>query len=157
MAPDREEYAAQEAELDELYREIILDHYRSPRNRGALTVPSVSRDGFNPLCGDDIRLDLSIGDDTIEDVRFQGRGCSISQSSASMMTEAIKGKTMAQAQELMALFTAMMQGADNVDLEALGDLEALVGVRKFPVRVKCATLVWHTLEEALKEYRASRR
>ena len=149
MAPDREEYAAQEAELDELYREIILDHYRSPRNRGALTVPSVSRDGFNPLCGDDIRLDLSIGDDTIEDVRFQGRGCSISQSSASMMTEAIKGKTMAQAQELMALFTAMMQGADNVDLEALGDLEALVGVRKFPVRVKCATLAWHALQDGL--------
>ena len=157
MALDREEYAAQEAELDELYREIILDHYRSPRNRGALTVPSVSRDGFNPLCGDDIRLDLSIGDDTIEDVRFQGRGCSISQSSASMMTEAIKGKTMARAQELMALFTAMMQGADNVDLEALGDLEALVGVRKFPVRVKCATLAWHTLEEALKDYVRSRR
>ncbi len=156
MALDREEYARQEAELDELYREIILDHYRSPRNRGTLTAPSISREGLNPLCGDEVRLELLIGGDAIEDVRFQGRGCSISQSSASLMTEAIKGKKLAEAQELFAAFTAMMQGADNVDLEPLGDLEALSGVRKFPVRVKCATLAWHTLEEALKEYQASR-
>jgi nitrogen fixation NifU-like protein len=152
MAPDSEEYARQEAELDELYREIILDHYRSPRNRGTLAPASVSRDGFNPLCGDEIRLEMSIGDDAIEEARFQGRGCSISQSSTSMMTEAIKGKTLAEAKQLLVAFTEMMQGAGTVDPETLGDLEALAGVRKFPVRVKCATLAWHTLEEALKEY-----
>ena len=149
MTSAREEFARQEAELDELYREIILDHYRSPRNRGRLPAPSVRREGLNPLCGDEIQIDLAIQDGVIRDVRFQGRGCSISQSSASMMTEAVKGLPLDRAEALFASFREMMQGSEGVDPAALGDLEALTGVRKFPVRVKCATLAWHTLEEAI--------
>lgn len=156
MTSAREEFARQEAELDELYREIILDHYRSPRNQGSLPAPSVRREGLNPLCGDEIQIDLSIQDDVIQDVCFQGRGCSISQSSASMMTEAIKGLSLDKAEALFATFKEMMQGSDQVDPASLGDLEALTGVRKFPVRVKCATLAWHTLDEAIREYLKTR-
>jgi nitrogen fixation NifU-like protein len=152
MTFDKEELAQQEAELDELYRDIILEHNRSPQNKGRLPSPSVSREGFNPLCGDEVNIDLDIRDGVIEDVRFDGRGCSISQSSASMMTEAIKGLSLTEAEELFGRFQGMMQGSDSVDLEALGDLEALAGVRKFAIRVKCATLSWHALDEAIKEY-----
>ncbi len=148
-----EEYARQEAELSELYREVIIDHYRSPRHRGSLPSPTVTREGLNPLCGDEITIDLQIQGDVISDVTFHGAGCSISQSSASMMTDAIMGRTLAEAQALFRDFTAMMQGSDEIDPESLGDLEALSGVRKFPVRVKCATLGWHTLEEALQAVR----
>ena len=157
MTFDREEYARQEAELDELYREIILDHYRNPRNRGTLPAPTIRREGFNPLCGDEIQLDLIIDDNGIQEVRVQGRGCSISQSSASMMTDAIKGKTLAEAETLFHRFQDMMRGSDEVNPEDLGDLEALHGVRKFPVRIKCATLAWHTLDEAISDYLSSRR
>ncbi len=152
MAPTRdEEYAQQEADLDDLYRQVIIDHYRNPRHRGALPAPTASHEGFNPLCGDEVTVDLEIRDGVIADVRFDGRGCSISQSSASLMTEAVVGKPVEEAESLIQEFTAMMTGSDEVDLEALGDLEALMGVRKFPVRVKCATLAWHTLHEALEE------
>jgi len=151
MTPTREEeYARQEAELNDLYREVILDHYRSPRHRGALPSATISREGLTPLCGDEITVELQIQGDTISDVAFHGRGCSISQSSASMMTDAIAGKSLAEARALIRNFTAMMQGSDKVDPASMGDLEALTGVRKFPVRVKCATLAWHTLEEALQ-------
>lgn len=153
MTPISDEYARQEAELDDLYREVILDHYRNPRHRGSLSSPTISREGLNPLCGDEITLDLRIEDGVIRDVAFRGSGCSISQSSASMMTEAVLGKTLEEVRALFEDFTAMMQGSDRVDPESLGDLEALVGVRKFPVRVKCATLAWHTLEEALQALR----
>ena len=139
-------------ELDELYREIILDHYRSPRNSGSLDQPSASGEGDNPLCGDEVRVDLDIRDGRIFDVRFEGKGCSISQASASMMTEAIKGRSLEEVESLFEMFKGMMYGADEVDVEALGDLEALQGVRKFPVRVKCATLAWNTLQEALEEF-----
>ena len=150
MTPTKEEeYARQEAELNDLYREVILDHYRSPRHRGSLPSPTVSREGLNPLCGDEITIDLQIQGDTISDIAFHGSGCSISQSSASMMTDAVVGKTLAEVQALLHDFTAMMRGSVEVDPTSLGDLEALTGVRKFPVRVKCATLAWHTLEEAL--------
>ncbi len=149
----REEYARQEAELDDLYREVILDHYRSPCHRGSLPSPTITREGLNPLCGDEVAIDLNVQGDLISDIRFRGAGCSISQSSASMLTEAVMGKTLAEAQALFQDFTAMMQGSDEVDPESLGDLEALTGVRKFPVRVKCATLAWHTLEEALAALR----
>ena len=158
------------SDLEDLYREIILDHYRSPRNRGELEVPPANRaEGFNPLCGDEIvvylRLDdPSKGDDaTIDDVRIGGQGCSISQSSASMMSAAVKGKTVAEARELSKSFKAMMSihedeldGADAEPPEGepgatLGDLEALRGVVKFPVRIKCATLSWNTLAQGIDE------
>ncbi|KKL56171.1 hypothetical protein LCGC14_2248080 [marine sediment metagenome] len=152
MTPPREEdYGRQEAEIDELYREVILDHYRSPRHRGSLPSPTVSREGYNPLCGDEVAVDLLVEGGVVEDVAVRGAGCSISQSSASMMAEAILGKTVEEAGSLFRGFTAMMRGSDEVDPESLGDLEALAGVRKFPVRVKCATLAWHALDEALEE------
>jgi len=156
MTAASNEFARQEAELEELYREIILDHYRSPRNQGSLPDPSVRREGLNPLCGDEVEIDLAIQDGTIQDVRFHGRGCSISQSSASMMTEAVKGLSLDKAEALFSTFKEMMQGSERIDPAALGDLEALTGVRKFPVRVKCATLAWHTLNEAIEAYRKSR-
>ena len=147
----RDEYAQQEAELDELYREIIIDHYRHPRHRGSLNAPSASHEGLNPLCGDEVTIEVLVKGGQIEDIAYNGSGCSISQSSASMLTEAVLAKPVREARELSDSFTAMMRGESDVDAEALGDLEALSGVRKFPVRVKCATLAWHTLNEALEQ------
>ena len=144
--------------LDELYREVILDHYRNPRNRQPIDAPDAHADGHNPLCGDEISLDLHFEDDKVTEIAIVGRGCSISQSSASMMSDAIKGKTRAEIAELTARFKAMMdidiEGDAGLDPDrpgsVLGDLEALQGVRKFPVRIKCANLAWTTLEEALQ-------
>lgn len=146
-----EEYRRQESELDDLYREIILDHYRNPRHRGSLASPTATHEGLNPLCGDEVTVELLVDGGRIADVAYKGSGCSISQSSASMMTEAVYGKPLEEVRRLKDDFTAMMRGEDEIDPESLGDLEALSGVRKFPVRVKCATLAWHTLEEALEE------
>ena len=140
--------------LDDLYRETILDHYSHPRNRGVVEPADVSRDGANPLCGDEVRVTLRARDGIVEDVRFEGKGCSISQASASMMTEQVKGRPVADAARLIAAFKAMMHDG-AVPTDGLGDLEALQGVRKFPVRVKCATLSWITLELALEELRAA--
>jgi nitrogen fixation NifU-like protein len=136
--------------LDDLYREVILDHYKHPRNRGELEPRTARVEGNNPLCGDEIQLDIRLNDGELEDVAFQGRGCSISQASASMMTEAIKNKPLDEVEDLIATFKNMMHG-DLVDVEELGDLEALEGVQKFPVRIKCALLAWTTLEEALHD------
>ena len=142
--------------LEDLYREIILDHYKSPRNRGELaTPPAVSAQGHNPLCGDEITVYLQIDGDTVTDIKVGGSGCSISQSSASMMTQAVKGKSVADVKAIVRRFKGMM----SIDTEddspmpevKLGDLEALQGVVKFPVRIKCATLAWNTLTEALAE------
>ena len=141
-----------DVELDELYREIILDHYRNPRNRGSLEGPSLSGEGDNPLCGDEVKLDVAIQGGQIAAVRFLGRGCSISQASASMLTQAIMGLSLEEAEPLFESFKGMMYGSDQVDPESLGDLEALQGVRKFPVRVKCATLAWNVLQEALEQH-----
>ena len=143
--------------LEELYREVILDHYRNPRNRSKLDAVDASADGVNPLCGDEIHVELSFDGDVIDGVYVTGQGCSISQSSASMMGEAIKGKTRPEIDRLVASFKAMMDidgdAGDAVDPErpgaTLGDLEALQGVRKYPVRIKCANLPWTTLEDAL--------
>jgi nitrogen fixation protein NifU and related proteins len=145
--------------LEDLYREIILDHYRTPRNRGELeSPPAVESRGHNPLCGDEITLYLLVdgeGDDAVvTDVKIGGQGCSISQSSASMMTQAVIGKQVSQARALIRRFRSMMgvesvesqPGDDDIDL---GDLEALQGVVKFPVRIKCAVLGWNTLADAL--------
>ena len=146
-----DEYRRQEAELDDLYREIIIDHYRHPRHRGHLTAPSASHEGLNPLCGDEVTVEVLVDGGDLGDIAYSGSGCSISQSSASMMTEAVNGKSVAETRRLIADFTAMMRGDESIDPDALGDLEALSGVRKFPVRIKCATLAWHTLAQALKE------
>jgi len=145
--------------LEELYREVILDHYRNPRNRGHLDAPTATAEGVNPLCGDEITIEVILEDDVVTGVAVEGQGCSISQSSASMMTEAIKGKTRAEIDELVKKFRTMMsldEGDDpGLDPErpgaVLGDLEALQGVRKYPVRIKCAALGWNTLLEALGE------
>src|SRR5262245_33896919 len=147
--------------LEDLYREIILDHYRHPRNRGELPVPPAHRaEGFNPLCGDEIIVFIDEDDGVVSDIRIGGQGCSISQSSASMMSAAVKGKSTDQAKALLRAFKAMMSihesaldgddgaSAEEAALDAevkLGDLEALRGVVKFPVRIKCATLAWNTL------------
>jgi nitrogen fixation NifU-like protein len=139
--------------VEDLYREIILDHYRTPRNRGELPPPAVCTEGNNPLCGDDIRIFLDIADGVVRDVKFSGQGCSISQSSTSMMTVAIKGKPVEEVRALVRRFKHMMtlsddEGAVDESIK-LGDIEALGGVVKFPVRIKCATLGWNTLLEGL--------
>ena len=139
--------------LEDLYREIILDHYRTPRNRGELVTPPAQKaDGHNPLCGDEITVYLQLDGDTVSDVKVSGQGCSISQSSASMMSQAVKGKSIAEVRALVRRFKVMMtidEPADDDPVVKLGDLEALQGVVKFPVRIKCATLAWNTLTEAL--------
>ncbi|MDE2668468.1 MAG: SUF system NifU family Fe-S cluster assembly protein [Chloroflexota bacterium] len=137
-----------EPQFDELYREVILDHYRRPRNAGALEAPTHQAEGANPVCGDEIELDVAIEGDVICEMAFRGQGCSISQSSASMMTERICGGTIGEARKVMQLFEAQLVDAAEPD-PALGDLEALQGVAQFPVRVKCALLCWKVLREAL--------
>ena len=135
--------------LDDLYREIILDHYRNPRNRGELEHASCSADGSNPLCGDQVHIEVELDGDRIESIRFSGQGCSISQASASMMTEQVRERDTAQAQVVIDQFQQLMlEGEPPADSE-LGDSEALAGVAKFPARVKCALLGWKTLEQAL--------
>ena len=155
--------------FEELYREIILDHYRSPRNRGELETPPAHRvEGFNPLCGDEVVVSLLVKDGKLADLKIGGSGCSISQSSASLMSAAVKGKPIDEVFDLIHTFKAMMSiheahlGTDTegsepeaVDIEALGELAALQGVVKFPVRIKCATLSWNALAQGLDEVAAS--
>jgi nitrogen fixation NifU-like protein len=159
--------------LEDLYREIILDHYRHPRNRGELDAPPAHRvEGFNPLCGDEVIVYLDVDDGGgVTDIKINGQGCSISQSSASMMSAAVKGKSASDARRLIRAFKALMSiheqkldgdGNETGESEAvapdpevnLGDLEALQGVVRFPVRIKCATLSWNTLAQALDEAQA---
>jgi nitrogen fixation protein NifU and related proteins len=163
--------------LEDLYREIILDHYRSPRNRGELEVPPAHRiEGFNPLCGDEVVVYVEVEDGSVSDIRISGQGCSISQSSASLMSAAVKGKPLSEVRGLIRTFKAMMSiheaklgdgetqeretvstngsSADEpsaIDPESLGELAALQGVVKFPVRIKCATLSWNALAQGLDE------
>jgi nitrogen fixation NifU-like protein len=139
-------------DLRDLYQEVILDHGKSPRNHGFPKRHNREGRGYNPLCGDKITLRLQLDGDTITDVGFIGQGCAISQASCSTMTEAIKGKTVAEVEKLFAKFHEMVTGADGSanDLEALGKLAVFSGVREFPMRVKCATLAWHTLSQALR-------
>jgi len=135
--------------LSELYQEVILDHYKKPRNFGLLPDANRSAEGHNPLCGDHVLLHVRLKGDAIDDVRFQGKGCAISTSSASMMTEAVKGKSRAEAEALFEKFHALVTGGGN-GKAGLGKLEAFGGVSEFPVRVKCASLAWHTLKAALE-------
>jgi nitrogen fixation protein NifU and related proteins len=163
------------AGLEDLYREIIIDHYRNPRNKGELeTPPAHKTEGMNPLCGDEIAVYLLVdgsGDAAIvNDIKIGGQGCSISQSSASMMSAIVKGKTVVQARELIGAFKSLMNihdaaadsdSSDDDDHDhavsevKLGDIEALRGVVKFPVRIKCATLAWFTMEQGLREIEAA--
>jgi nitrogen fixation protein NifU and related proteins len=162
--------------LEDLYREIILDHYRSPRNRGELASPPAQRvEGFNPLCGDEIVVTLEVNDGTVSDIKIAGTGCSISQSSASLMSAAVKGKPVPEVRDLIRTFKGMMSIHEStfpsanggsgdgdtdtdeisepeaIDIDSLGELAALQGVVKFPVRIKCATLSWNTLAQGLDQ------
>ena len=149
--------------LDDLYKEIILDHYRNPRNQGELDSPPAHRtEGFNPLCGDEVTVTFEISDNSLSEVRIAGHGCSISQASASMMSAAVKGKAIDEVREVTRQFKAMMSiheeeiGSEvseqtSEEVFELGDLEALKGVVKFPVRIKCANLSWNALLTGLSE------
>ena len=152
--------------LEDLYKEIILDHYRNPRNRGELESPPAHRtEGFNPLCGDEVTLTFELKDGSLGELRIAAQGCSISQASASMMSAAVQGKSISEVRDLTRQFKSMMsiheESIDSKELDPasaatfkLGDLEALKGVVKFPVRIKCATLSWNTLLTGLDELEA---
>ncbi len=137
--------------LDELYKEVILDHYRAPRNKGKLDPHDVALERNNPLCGDEIELFLHFDGDSVDGIAFEGKGCSISQASASMMTEKVKGLAAKDAAALAESIKTLMAGETEGDEKALGDLVSLKGVVKYPVRIKCALLGWNTLLEALEE------
>ena len=137
--------------LDTLYRQVIMDHYKNPRNKGEIYGDVLTVDMNNPTCGDRIKLQMQVEDGTVKDAKFEGEGCSISMSSASMMTQAIKGKNVDEALEMSEVFSRMMLGEEvDTDME-LGDIESLQGVSKFPARIKCATLAWKAMEKGVKE------
>ncbi len=139
------------ADLRDLYQEVILDHTKHPRNFGTLEHATHRAQGHNPLCGDQLALFVEVADDRLRDLRFAGRGCAISTASASLLTEALKGRTTAEAHALFERFHATVTSPSDepVDVASLGKLAVLAGVREFPMRVKCASLAWHTLEAAL--------
>ena len=137
-------------ELNDLYRDVILDHNRRPRNFGGLEAADASVEGFNPMCGDRLTVRLRLIEDKISDIRFEGQGCAISTASASLMTEAVKGRTCAEALELFDRVHQLLTDDAAPPAEELGKLAALSGVREYPARVKCASLCWHTLASALR-------
>lgn len=146
------------SQLDELYRQVILDHYRNPRRRGTLEIDHIHAEGTNPSCGDEFAIDVVVDEGIITDAAMQGQGCSISQASGSMMMDAIVGKSVEEVEDLIHRFKLMMTIEEGVDPlsgdrpeTALGDLEALQGVKQFPVRIKCADLPWATLQDALNQ------
>ncbi len=138
--------------VDDLYRETILDHYHNPRNRGTISDATVSTEGVNPLCGDELKLFLKIENGVVSDIKLESRGCSINTASGSMMSELVLGKSLEEAKSVIGEFKNMMlnKGEDVVLSEELEELEALQGVKKYPVRIKCALLPWNTLDEGLK-------
>ena len=147
------------SELDDLYQDIILDHYRTPRHQGLLDDPDLKGEGFNPFCGDQVVLTLGLDDDgRIAGVGFEGQGCSISQASASMLTGHLEGKTLEEAEGLVRTFKGVMQGGEFTpeQEDELGDVVALEGVKRFPIRIKCALLGWTTLQDAISAYRSAR-
>jgi nitrogen fixation NifU-like protein len=139
-------------QIRDLYQEVVFDHNRNPRNFRVMEDANRKIEGFNPLCGDRITLYVKIGEGVIEDVSFQGSGCAISTASASLMTEIVRGKSEQEAEQLFDLFHRITTGKEeeSVNLEAIGKLAVLAGVRAYPARVKCATLAWHSLQSALK-------
>ena len=141
------------SDLQELYQSIILDHNRRPKNYGALDGATNSAEGRNPLCGDEVKVELRVGGETIEDVKFTAAGCAVSRAAASIMTQAVKGKTTAEVDELFVRFHELVTGKFKPDAQesrALGEMAAFSGVARFPVRVKCASMPWHTLQAALR-------
>jgi nitrogen fixation protein NifU and related proteins len=138
------------SDLRELYQDVILEHSKAPRNYRELGSANHKAEGYNPLCGDHFTIYLTLEDDKIKDVSFQGSGCAISKASASMMTQSVKGKTKEEAERMFERFHELVTGEENGDREALGKLAVFAGVSEFPVRVKCATLAWHTLQAALE-------
>ena len=138
------------AELRDLYQEIILEHSKTPRNFRAMETANRHAEGYNPLCGDHYTIFLDVADHSIRDISFQGSGCAISKASASMMSQALKGKTKEQAEELFSQFHRILTGEGSGDASELGKLEVFAGVANFPTRIKCATLAWHTLQAALR-------
>jgi nitrogen fixation NifU-like protein len=136
--------------LDQLYRRVIMDHYKTPRNKGTLDTNSVNIEMNNPTCGDRIQLTLQVEDGIVKDAKFDGEGCSISMASASMMTQAVKGQDIDTALKLSHIFSDMMLGKDYDDSIDLGDIEALQGVSQFPARIKCATLAWKAMEKGVQ-------
>jgi nitrogen fixation protein NifU and related proteins len=138
------------SDLRELYQDVILEHSKAPRNYRELGSANRRAEGYNPLCGDHFTIYLTLEDDKIKDVSFQGSGCAISKASASMMTQSVKGKTKEEAEKMFERFHELVTGEKNGDREALGKLAVFAGVSEFPVRVKCATLAWHTLQAALE-------
>lgn len=141
------------SQINELYQQIILDHNKNPRNFKAVAHPDAYAEGYNPLCGDQINISLKLADGKIVEIGFQGQGCAISQSSASIMTTMVKGKSIAEAKTLIDDFLKVIRGEvqDEASLEALGKLAVFAGVRDYPSRIKCASLAWHTLENALNQ------
>ena len=139
-------------QLDALYREVILDHFKRSSHSGSLPEAQIHAEGTNPLCGDELTFHLKMDDGRIERVRFNGKGCAISQAAASMLAAQLEGKTVPQAGRLIETMKALMQGQEPDTSMDLGDLEALAGVRNFPVRIKCAALSWNVVEQGLKEY-----
>lgn len=137
------------ADLRELYQQLVFDHYKRPRNHHPLGASTHHAEGHNPLCGDEVKVWLDVADGVVRDVAFEGGGCAIATASASLMTEAIKGRPVAEVEQLFAEFHRMITGSGDENPAELGKLEVLAGVREFPVRVKCATLAWHTLHAAL--------
>jgi len=140
--------------LEELYQEIILDHYKHPRNKGKIENPDIQEHAKNPLCGDEINISAKVENGVITEVKFWGQGCSISQSSASLLTEALKGKNLEEAKHLILIFQEMLAGHDLPETEDIdwGELEALRGVTKFPARLKCATLAWNTVQKGIEVF-----
>ena len=139
------------SELSELYQQVILDHNKKPRNFRKLETANHSAEGFNPLCGDQLTVYLDLEDDAVREITFEGSGCAISKAAASMMTQALKGKSKQQAEQLFSEFHGMVTGEfdEGVEANSLGNLKIFSGVREFPVRVKCASLPWHTMHAAL--------
>lgn len=137
--------------LDQLYRQVIMDHYKNPRNKGSIEDGALTIDMNNPTCGDRIHLTIQVEDGVVQDAKFDGEGCSISMSSASMMTQAIKGRKIEEALKLSHIFSDMMLGKEYDDSIDLGDIESLNGVSKFPARIKCATLAWKAMEKGVSE------
>ncbi|MGH9372355.1 MAG: Fe-S cluster assembly sulfur transfer protein SufU [Vicinamibacterales bacterium] len=137
-------------QLDDLYQEVILDHNRRPRNFRRLEAPTHHAEGYNPLCGDRVKVFVQVGGDRIEDLSFEGSGCAISKASASLMTDRLKGCTVVEARDLFERFHRMVTTPPDQPVDDLGKLSALAGVREFPVRVKCASLAWHALNAALE-------
>ena len=137
------------SDLQELYQEVILDHNRKPRNNGVLEDANRTAEGKNPLCGDHVHVDVRLDGEVIADIRFHGQGCAISRASASLMTSSVKGKTRAEAEQLFQRFHSLVLGQDDGKGPDLGQLVVFSGVSRFPVRVKCASLAWHTLKAAL--------